>query len=302
MVHLTGIYDMKAEKIEEVLELAQHYCIINNNEQQLPLNVLRGKMVGLLFFEPSTRTKASFYRAAKNLGADVIDLQAGASSVAKGESVLDTAVNLRAMGLNALVVRHTSAGIPDFLAHNIDIPVINAGDGAHEHPTQALLDLLTIKQEFGRFAGLNVLIMGDILHSRVARSNIFAMSRLGINVSLAGPATLVPQALSSLGVNIVCDVDDALAAADIVYMLRIQKERQRGGLLPSLSEYAALFGVNERRLPLLQKHAIIMHPGPVNLGIELTASACFSSHSRITTQVNNGVAVRMAVLHLLLSK
>lgn len=300
-VHLTGTYGMEAKEIMEVLELAQHYCIMNNNEQLLPLDVLRGKMVGLLFFEPSTRTKRSFERAAKNLGADVIDLQTGGSSVAKGESVLDTAISLRAMGLSALVVRHATAGIPHYLSCSIDIPIINAGDGAHQHPTQALLDLLTIQQEFGRFAGLHVLFLGDIRYSRVARSNLFAMRSMGIQVSLAGPPTLVPHELASLGAAIVTDIDAALAKADIVYVLRIQKERQQGSLLPSLSEYGAVFGINERRLALLQKHAVIMHPGPVNVGVELTATACASPHARIVKQVNNGVAVRMAVLHRLLN-
>lgn len=299
--HFLSTWQMCSAELEDLLELARYYQGINNSDSLLPLDVLRGKMAGLLFFEPSTRTKSSFERAAKNLGADVLNLQTNASSVAKGESVLDTARTMQSLGLHALVVRHASSGVPAFLAERLQIPVINAGDGWHEHPTQALLDLLTIWQEFQTFSGLNVLFLGDIRHSRVARSNLFAMKTLGIGVQMAGPPTLVPAEMSALGAEIVSDPEQALANADVVYLLRIQWERQQGGLLSSLAEYAARYGISEERLAALREHAILMHPGPVNVGVELSAAAYASPRSRITQQVNNGVAARMAVLHRLLA-
>lgn len=289
-------------ELERLLSLAQDYCGINNNHKLLPLTLLRGRMIAQLFFEASTRTKVSFERAARNLGADLIDLQTGASSVTKGESVLETAKTLQAMGMDALIVRHASSGLPLFLADNLHIPVINAGDGWHEHPTQALLDLLTIFQEFASFAGLNVLFLGDIRHSRVARSNLFAMQTMGINVRMAGPPTLVPPEMKALGAEIVFDIDQAVAEADVVYLLRIQWERQQSGFVSSLPEYSKLYGMGEERLALLQEHAILLHPGPANVGVELSAAAYASPRARIETQVNNGVAVRMAVLHQLLAE
>jgi len=295
-----GTYGLTADEIGDLLEAAQHYSAVNNDSALLPLSVLRGKMLALLFFEPSTRTKLSFERAARNLGGEVVELQTGASSVVKGESVLDTARTLQAMGVDALVVRHAAAGVPLFLARSLDIPVINAGDGAHEHPTQTLLDLLTIRQEFGRLEGLTVLLLGDIRHSRVARSNLYAMRACGMRVRLAGPPTLVPEEMTSLGAELASDLDSSLREADVVYVLRIQHERQQGGMLPSLTEYRSLYGIDERRLALLADRAIIMHPGPINIGVELTAAAYASARSRVLRQVNNGVAVRMAVLHHLL--
>lgn len=294
--HFLSTYQMSKHEISQLLTTAQQFHTVNNQDSSLPLTALQGKMVGLLFFEPSTRTKSSFERAAKNLGAEVIDLQTGSSSVVKGESVLDTARTLQAMGVNALVVRHASSGIPEFLSRKIDIPVLNAGDGWHQHPTQALLDLLTIQQEYGTLEGRTVLMVGDIRHSRVARSNLFAMQSMGMKVQMIGPPTLVPPEMAALGAEIVNDFDAALTDADVVYLLRIQWERQQGGLLPSLSEYARFYGIDNRRLALLRDQAIIMHPGPVNVGVELSAEAYASSRTRILNQINNGVAVRMAVL------
>ena len=299
--HFLSTYQMSQHEIAQLLTLAQQFHAVNNQDSLLPLADLRGKMVGLLFFEPSTRTKSSFERAAKNLGADVIELQTAASSVLKGESVLDTAKTLQAMGVSALVVRHASSGIPQFLAEKLDIPIINAGDGWHQHPTQALLDLLTIQQEYGTLEGRKVLLVGDIRHSRVARSNLFAMQAMGMKVQMAGPPTLVPQSMAALGAEIVDDFEGALADAEVVYLLRIQWERQQGGLLPSLGEYATFYGIDNRRLALLPERAIIMHPGPVNVGVELSAEAYASPQARIIKQINNGVAVRMAVLHRLLT-
>lgn len=292
--------ELSVEELNELLTLCRHYSDVNNNNRLLPITILRGKMIALLFFEPSTRTKSSFERAARNLGAELFDLQTAASSAVKGESVLDTAKTLQAMGMSALIVRHASSGIPQFLADNLGIPVVNAGDGWHEHPTQALLDLLTIFQEFGSFAGLNVLLLGDIRHSRVARSNLFALQTLGVRVRMAGPPTLVPQEMKALGAEIVSDINQAVSEADVVYLLRIQWERQQGGYIPSSQEYASLYGVGEERLALMQDHAILLHPGPVNVGVELSAAAYASPRSRIFAQVKNGVVARMAVLHRLL--
>lgn len=299
--HFLTTYGMPAVEISGLLDLAQHYHHTNNHKNLLPLSLLRGKMVAALFFEPSTRTKSSFERAVKNLGGEVVELQTGTSSVVKGESILDTARTLQAMGIDALVVRHAGAGVPHFLSKGLNIPVINAGDGAHEHPTQAMLDIMTIRQEFKQLKRINVLFLGDIRHSRVARSNLYAMLTLGMRVQMAGPPTLLPREMGALGAEIVSDLDRAIADADVIYVLRIQWERQHGGLFPSLAEYRALYGIDEKRLPLLKDSAIIMHPGPVNEGVELTLPACNSLHTRIAQQVSHGVAVRMAVLHHLLA-
>lgn len=298
---LLSTANLSCTELSNLLSLAEKYCSVNNNSRLLPHTLLRGKMIAPLFFEASTRTKVSFERAARNLGADLIDLQIGASSIIKGESVLETARTLQAMAIDALIVRHASSGLPAFLAENLHIPVINAGDGWHEHPTQALLDLLTIFQEFRSFAGLNVLFLGDIRHSRVARSNLFAMRTLGISVRMAGPPTLVPPEMKALGAEIVTDIDRAVAEADVVYLLRIQWERQQSGFVSSLSEYSKFYGMGEERLSLMQSHAILLHPGPANVGVELSAAAYAWPRSRIETQVNNGVAARMAVLHQILA-
>lgn len=299
--HFLTTYGMLPGEISGLIDLAQHYHHINNNKSLLPLNLLRGKMIATLFFEPSTRTKSSFERAVKNLGGEVVELHIGASSVVKGESILDTARTLQSMGIDALVVRHVGAGVPHFLSKGLNIPVINAGDGAHEHPTQAMLDIMTIRQEFKQLNRINVLFLGDILHSRVARSNLYAMLTLGMRVQMAGPTTLLPREMGMLGAEIVSDLDRAIADADVVYVLRIQWERQHGGFFPSLAEYRSLYGIDEKRLPFLKDTAIIMHPGPVNVGVELSLSACNSPHTRIAEQVSHGVAVRMAVLHHLLA-
>ncbi len=298
---LLSTANLSCTELSNLLSLAEKYCSVNNNSRLLPHTLLRGKMIAPLFFEASTRTKVSFERAARNLGADLIDLQIGASSIIKGESVLETARTLQAMAIDALIVRHASSGLPAFLAEKLHIPVINAGDGWHEHPTQALLDLLTIFQEFRSFAGLNVLFLGDIRHSRVARSNLFAMRTLGISVRMAGPPTLVPPEMKALGAEIVTDIDRAVAEADVVYLLRIQWERQQSGFVSSLSEYSKFYGMGEERLSLMQSHAILLHPGPANVGVELSAAAYAWPRSRIEAQVNNGVAARMAVLHQILA-
>jgi aspartate carbamoyltransferase catalytic subunit len=300
--HFLSTYGLSVGEIESLLELAEYYCRVNNNSADLPLDVLRGKMLANLFFEPSTRTRLSFARAAGNLGGEMLELEAKMSSVIKGEGVLETAMTLQAMGVDALVVRHAAAGVPAFLARHLAVPVINAGDGSHEHPTQALLDLLTIRQEFGRLEGLSALLLGDIRHSRVARSNLYAMRTCGLRVRLAGPPTLVPEEMTALGAELAPDVDDALREADVVYVLRIQHERRQAGMLPSLAEYRFLYGIDARRQSLFADRAIIMHPGPINIGVELTAEAYASARSRVQRQVNNGVAVRMAVLHHLLSR
>ena len=299
--HFLGTYGLSADEIDSLLNLAEYYCRVNNDSASLPLEVLRGKMLANLFFEPSTRTRLSFARAAVNLGGEVVELESKMSSLVKGESVLDTALTLQAMGVNALVVRHAAAGVPAFLAHSLSIPIINAGDGAHEHPTQALLDLLTIRQEFGRLQGLTALLLGDIRHSRVARSNLYAMRTCGLRVRLAGPPTLVPEEMTRLGAELAPDVDGALREADVVYVLRIQHERQQAGMMPSLAEYRSFYGIDARRQFLLSDKAVIMHPGPINIGVELTAEVYASARSRVLRQVSNGVAVRMAVLHHLLS-
>jgi aspartate carbamoyltransferase catalytic subunit len=260
---------------------------------------LRGKTVINLFVEPSTRTRISFELAAQRLTADIINFSAEASSLKKGETLRDTARNLEALNADIIVMRHSASGAPHFLARFLRASVVNAGDGAHEHPTQALLDCFTIREKKGKVAGLNVTILGDILYSRVARSNIWALTKLGARVTLCGPATLVPKVFEQMGCRVTYNVDEAIADADIINLLRIQHERQRKTMFPSIGEYASLFGLTKARLARTRPEALIMHPGPINRGVEIDSEIADSKRSVILDQVTNGLAVRMAVLFLI---
>jgi len=260
---------------------------------------LRGKTVVNLFVEPSTRTRISFELAAQRLTADIINFSAEASSLKKGETLRDTARNLEALNADIIVMRHSASGAPHFLARFLRASVVNAGDGAHEHPTQALLDCFTIREKKGKIAGLNVTILGDILYSRVARSNIWALTKLGARVTLCGPATLVPKVFEQMGCRVTYNVDQAIQDADIINLLRIQHERQRKTMFPSIGEYASLFGLTKARLARTRPEALIMHPGPINRGVEIDSEIADSNRSVILDQVTNGLAVRMAVLFLI---
>ena len=300
--HLLGIRGLSAEEITHILDTAETFREVSEREiKKVP--TLRGRTVINLFFEPSTRTRTSFEIAGKRLSADVININSSSSSVSKGETLLDTARNLEAMSPDLIVIRHPSAGAPHQLARVCRASVVNAGDGAHEHPTQALLDALTIRQQKGSFKNLKVAILGDILHSRVARSNAHLLTTLGARVSLAGPGTLAPPEFASLagGGNLTVErrIEDAIESADVVMVLRIQRERQDKAFLPSLREYAVHFGLNLKRLGLARPDAIVMHPGPMNRGIEIASDVADGSRSLILDQVANGLAVRMAVLYLL---
>ena len=298
---LLGIRELNASEITHILDTAEGFRDISRREiKKVP--TLRGRTVINLFFEPSTRTRTSFEIAAKRLSADAINISASTSSVTKGETLLDTARNLEAMSPDCIVVRHSSAGAPHQLARVCRAGVINAGDGAHEHPTQALLDALTIRERKGRIAGLKVAIIGDILHSRVARSNIHLLTKLGATVSVAGPGTLVPAEFGELveeGVVVERYIEDAIAGADVVMILRIQRERQDAAFFPSMREYAVHYGLNLKRLAGAEPDAIVMHPGPMNRGIEIASDVADGTRSLILDQVSNGLAVRMAVLYLL---
>ena len=259
---------------------------------------MRGRTVVNLFVEPSTRTRISFELSEQRLSADIINFTAEASSLKKGETLKDTAKNLEALNADFIVIRHSAAGAAHFLARTLNAHVINAGDGAHEHPTQALLDAFTIRERTGRIAGLNVTILGDILFSRVARSNIWALTKLGAKVTLCGPSTLVPRTFEAMGCRVTHDVDEALRDADIIHLLRIQHERQRKTMFPSIGEYTQLFGLNKARLAKTKRDALIMHPGPINRGVEIDSEIADSAQSLILEQVTNGIAIRMAVLFL----
>jgi aspartate carbamoyltransferase catalytic subunit len=300
--NLLGIRGLSAEEISHVLDAAETFREINAREiKKVP--TLRGRTVINLFFEPSTRTRTSFEIAGKRLSADVINISSSSSSVTKGETLLDTARNLEAMSPDLIVIRHPSAGAPHQLARVCRAAVVNAGDGAHEHPTQALLDALTIRQRKGAIEGLRVAIVGDILHSRVARSNAHLLTTLGASVSVAGPGTLAPPEFASLvgqgELRVERRVEDALEGADVVMVLRIQRERQDKAFLPSLREYAVHYGLNMKRLALAKPDAVVMHPGPMNRGIEIASDVADGARSLILDQVANGLAVRMAVLYLL---
>ena len=293
-----GLYYVSKEEINQILDTAVAMKdILTRTVKKVP--TLRGKTVINLFYEPSTRTKFSFNLAAKRLSADVMSISKSSSSIAKGESLLDTAKTMEVMGADVVVIRHSAPGAAKFLAENISASVLNAGDGAHAHPTQALLDIYSIKEKLGQIAGLKVLIIGDIAHSRVARSNIWGLNKLGAEVSVAGPQTLIPREIEKMGVKVYSDLDRALENVDVVNILRIQMERQESGLFPSIREYREIYGMNAERLDRIGKKAVIMHPGPMNRGIEIESSVADSSQSVITEQVKNGVAIRMALLYLL---
>jgi len=294
--HLLDVDDVSRDEIRYLLDRAEAF-----KSAEPARDLLAGVAVLNLFFEASTRTATSFTLAEQRVGADVISFAPGASSLGKGETIEDTAITLRAIGVRAIVVRHPQAGFAKRLSETFDGHVINAGDGAHAHPTQALLDLMTLRSEFGRFAGLKVAIVGDILHSRVARSNIVGMTMLGIEVTLVGPPTLLPDAFATAGVRIERDLDAVLGGVDAVMMLRIQRERIAGSLLPALDDYTRNFQLNRHRLRALRSDAVILHPGPYNRGVELTDDVLADNRSRYVAQVGNGVFVRMAVLDFLVN-
>jgi aspartate carbamoyltransferase catalytic subunit len=295
---LLGLRELSAEEIHLILQTAESLREISLRPiKKVP--ALRGKTVVNLFFEPSTRTRTSFELAAKRLSADIVNIAAQSSSLSKGETVLDMVKNLEAFKVNFLVIRHAAAGVPHLIARHATSAVINAGDGAHEHPTQALLDAFTIKEKKGRIEGLNVSIIGDIAHSRVARSNIWGLTKLGAHVTVCGPPTLMPPAIEQLGVRVTYKVEDAIKGADVLMLLRIQHERQEHMLIPSLREYRLRYGIDAQRLKGAKPDVLIMHPGPVNRGVELESSVADGPYSVILDQVTNGLAVRMAVLYLL---
>jgi len=295
---LLDIESLSAEEIALVLDTATSFKEIGTRTiKKVP--TLRGRTVVNLFYEPSTRTRVSFEIAAKRLSADVINVSVSGSSVSKGETLLDTVQNLQAMAPDVLVMRHPASGAPYFVARRLEAAVVNAGDGMHEHPTQALLDAFTIRERKGTLAGLKVAIVGDLLHSRVFRSNLRLLTRMGSEVSIAGPPTLVPPEVEKLGARIAPSIDDALVGADVVMMLRVQKERMQGAYFPSVREYFRLFALTRARIERASPEVIILHPGPINRGLEIESAVADGPYSLILEQVTNGVAVRMAILYLL---
>jgi len=295
---LLGMSDLSAEEINYLLDTAQTFCEINERDvKKVP--TLKGRTVINLFFEPSTRTRTSFEIAGKRLSADTINFTSSSSSTTKGETLIDTVKNMEAMHSDVFVVRHAYSGAVKFIAENTDAAVINAGDGLNEHPTQALLDLLTIRQNKGGIKGLEIAIIGDITHSRVARSDIWAMNKLGANVRLFGPPTMLPRHIEPFKCRKCASMEEAVEGADVIIMLRIQRERQGKLLLPSTREYAKFFGLTNAKLALAKNDAIVMHPGPINRGVELMTYVADCDNSRVLDQVSNGVAVRMAALYLL---
>ena len=299
--NLLGLQDLTKEEIEYILNTADSFKEISTRPiKKVP--ALRGKTIASLFFEPSTRTKVSFELAAKRLSADIISLQAASSSILKGETIKDTACNIEAMNVDCIIVRHSSAGVPHMLAKYVRSPVINAGDGAHEHPTQGLLDIYTIREKKQKIKGLKVSIIGDILHSRVARSNIWGLSKMGACVYVCGPQTLIPPLINKMPTKVTTDIKEAISEADVLILLRMQLERQKERFFPTLREYSREYGINLERLKLAKKDVLIMHPGPVNWGMELSKEVAESPYSVILDQVTNGLAIRMAILYLLLQK
>lgn len=296
--HLLGLYGVPKEDITKILDSAASFKeVLDRPIKKVP--TLQGKTIVNLFFESSTRTRISFELAQRRLSADIVNFAASTSSLSKGETFKDTARNIEAMKIDMVVVRHQSAGAPHFLSRIVDANVINAGDGRHEHPTQALLDMYTLREKFGSLEGLQVCIVGDILHSRVALSNIYGLKAMGASVSLCGPATMIPREIEKLGVDVYHRIEDVIPKVDALNVLRIQLERQEGGLFPSLREYHNYFGVTRERLERAEKPITILHPGPINRDVELSADVADSEHSVILQQVLNGVAVRMAILYLL---
>lgn len=296
---LLDIKSLSKEEILYILETAKGFLDIPaRTVKKVP--ALKGMTVINCFYEPSTRTRTSFELAAKRLSADTINFSSGGSSVEKGETLLDTALNLQAMAPDCIILRHPLSGAPHFLSKKVNCSVINAGDGTHEHPTQALLDAFTILEKKGRFEGLNVAIIGDILHSRVARSNIYCLGKLGARVRICGPETLIPQYIENLNVKVFNNIEKAIDGADVVMVLRIQKERIHGSAFPSIREYFEFFGLSLDKLKKAKKDVIVMHPGPMNRGVEISTDVADGEYSVILDQVSNGMAVRMAVLYLLL--
>ena len=295
--HILGIKDLTAEELDFILKTAESFKEINTRQiKKVP--TLRGKTIVNLFFEASTRTRTSFEIAGKRLSADTINISASSSSVVKGETLEDTAKNIEAMHPDIIVMRHSASGACEYLAQRLSCSVVNAGDGMHEHPSQALLDAFTIRQHKGRIEGLTVAIVGDITHSRVVRSNLYCLNKLGARVRIAGPRTMVPPGIERLGCEVFNNLEDAIRDADCVMMLRIQRERQGATLIPSTREYARFFGLNDAKLKLAKPDAIVMHPGPINRGVELASAVADGPQNVILGQVENGVAVRMALLYL----
>jgi len=295
---LLGIEDLSREEIQSILEAAKNFQEISTREvKKVP--TLRGKTVINLFFEDSTRTRTSFEIAGKRLSADVVNISQKGSSISKGETLLDTAKTIEAMGPDIIICRHKSAGVPHWLAKNLKASVINAGDGSHEHPTQALLDLMTIQGAKKKIEGLKVVIVGDIAHSRVARSNIYALKKMGARVTLVGPGTMIPMGIESMGVEVSYDLHESIKDADVIMMLRIQKERLTRSSFPTLREYAQIYGLNLEKLKGCKSDVVIMHPGPVNRGVEIDPEVADGPYSVILDQVKHGIAVRMALLYLL---
>ncbi len=294
---LIGLDELSAEEIRLLLDTARAFKGVGERSMK-KVPALRGKTLVNFFVEPSTRTRTSFELAAVRLSADVINISATASSLQKGETLKDTALNLQALQADIIVLRHSSAGAPKFLAERLNSSIINAGDGAHEHPTQGLLDTFTILEKCGKVEGLHVAIVGDILFSRVARSNIQALTKLGAKVTLVGPTTLVPEAFKKLGVEVAHKLDDVIESVDVINLLRIQHERQRKEYFPGIGEYVSLFGLTKARAARLKPNCLIMHPGPINRGVEIDSDVADGNRSVILEQVTNGLAVRMAVLYL----
>jgi aspartate carbamoyltransferase catalytic subunit len=296
---LLGIEDLDASDIELVLSTAESLREVSEREiKKVP--TLRGKTIINLFYEASTRTRTSFEIAAKRMSADAVNISVSTSSVVKGETIKDTAKNLEAMKPDCIVIRHSASGVPQTLANYVKCSVVNAGDGAHEHPSQALLDMLTVKEKKGTIAGLKLAIIGDITHSRVARSNIYGFTKLGAEVIVAGPPTMVPPGIEKLGCRATSSMEDAIRDADVIMMLRIQLERQKESFFPSVREYSRLYGLDGAKLKMAKKDVLILHPGPINRGVEISSEVADGPYSLILDQVTNGVAVRMAIFYLLL--
>jgi aspartate carbamoyltransferase catalytic subunit len=294
---LLGIRELELAEVETILDTAAAFKTVGSRDiKKVP--ALRGKTLVNFFVEPSTRTRISFELAAVRLSADVVNISSTTSSLQKGETLKDTALNLQALHADIIVLRHGSAGAPKFLAERLEASIINAGDGAHEHPTQALLDVFTIRERLGKFAGLKVAIVGDILFSRVARSDIWALKKLGAEVTLVGPSTLVPRSFEEMGVQVARRIDDIIESADVINLLRIQHERQRKEYFPSVNEYIRFFGLTKERAKKLKPSCLVMHPGPINRGVEIDSEVADGPQSLILEQVTNGLAVRMAVLYL----
>lgn len=294
--HLLGLEDLSADEINIILDTAESFREASLRKKKAP--PMTGYAVVMMFVEPSTRTLTSFSLAARRLGADLVSFSPQLSSLTKGETLVDTAKNIQAMGVDTIVIRHTLPGAPHLLARELNVSIVNAGDGSHEHPTQALLDIFTIRDRKKKIEGLTVAIVGDIKYSRVARSNIWGLKKLGARVIVVGPATLIPAEIEQLGVEVCYDLDKVIPECDVINILRIQLERQKSGLFPSVREYARIFGLNSERLERAKKDLLIMHPGPMNRGIEITPEVADGPHSVVLDQVANGLAVRMAVLNL----